>query len=92
MNVESFFVVLALFGLPPKFDSVCNQIISGTIVLSYDIASEFVSLFLTFLESLLNFQQMYLPFTPTLLIGVDGVEIMVNVFIATIVNRMAILC
>jgi len=33
-------MVLALVGLPPKFDSVCNQILSGTVVPSYETGSE----------------------------------------------------
>ncbi|KAJ1421323.1 Zinc finger, CCHC-type superfamily [Sesbania bispinosa] len=35
-----FFMVLALVGLPPEFDSVRNQILSGTVVPSYDTVSE----------------------------------------------------
>ncbi|KAJ1398813.1 gag-polypeptide of LTR copia-type [Sesbania bispinosa] len=35
-----FFMVLALAGLPPEFDSVRNQILSSTVVPSYDTVSE----------------------------------------------------
>ncbi|KAJ1384474.1 Zinc finger, CCHC-type superfamily [Sesbania bispinosa] len=35
-----FFMVLALAGLPPEFDSIRNQILSGIVVPSYDTVSE----------------------------------------------------
>jgi len=33
-------MVFALVGLPPKFDYVRNQILSGTVVPSYETGSE----------------------------------------------------
>jgi len=89
-------MVLTLVWLAAEFDSVRNQILFNIVVLSYDTVSEQLlrlSIPHTF-GSLLNFQQINSPCTPTLPTEVDEVEIVVaivlNVLIATIINGMVI--